>query len=110
MIYHICTEAEWQNCLSLEIYFPSRYENDNFIHCSTAKQIEKIANTHYKNESKIYLLIIDDRLEKTHIKYENLDGGKELFPHIYRELPKSSISSVQKISKKANQQFQIINQ
>jgi uncharacterized protein (DUF952 family) len=109
MIYHICKEAEWQNCITLDIYYPSRYEIDKFIHCSTSKQIEKIANTHYKNESIIYLLIIDDTLEKTHIKYENLDGGKELFPHIYRKLPKSSISSVQKISKTANQQFQIIN-
>ena len=107
MIYHICTESEWNHCVSLDIYFPSRYDKDAFIHCSTVKQIEKIANTHYQNESTIYLLNIDDTLEQLYIKYENLDGGNELFPHIYRKIPKTSISSIQKISKTINKSFKI---
>jgi len=91
MIYHLATEAEWKACKNKTVYAQKRFEQDGFIHSSTKSQIEKTANRLFKNHSKVVLLFINDESEKEFIKYENLKGGKELYPHIYRKLPKKSI-------------------
>lgn len=91
MIYHIATESEWEKHKDNALYFPDKFEQEGFIHCSKANQIKKVANTFYASYTKLWLLFIDDSKEKEFIKYENLEGGTELFPHLYRKLPKDSI-------------------
>lgn len=105
MIYHIATESEWEASLDDENYIPERYAEDEFIHCSTKDQIVRTAHRLYSDESYIILLYIDDSNESDFIKYENLEGGTELFPHIYRPLPKESISRVVKVGKKDDGSF-----
>ena len=111
MIYHIATESEWELHKENSVYFPSKFEQVGFIHCSKANQIEKVANTFYASYTKLCLLFIDDNKEKEFIKYENLEGGTELFPHIYRKLPKDSIIKTIQLEKKhKNASFEIQNE
>jgi uncharacterized protein (DUF952 family) len=42
-----------------------------------------------------------------HTIYENGEGGKELFPHIYRELPKSSIIKAVLVAKSEDDKFKL---
>lgn len=100
MIYHIATESEWEKHQDNNLYFPEKFDQEGFIHCSKANQIEKVANTFYASYSKIWLLFIDDSKENDFIKYENLEGGSELFPHLYRKLPKESIVKTILLEKK----------
>ena len=104
MIYHIATESEWEANLEDETYTPERYATDEFIHCSTGDQVIQTANRLYTDMYTIMLLYIDDSNEKF-IKYENLEGGTELFPHIYRPLPKESIAKVVKLNRNNNGTF-----
>jgi uncharacterized protein (DUF952 family) len=39
-------------------------------------------------------LVIDTGLVKPEIRYENLEGGPELFPHIYGPLNRTAIRSI----------------
>lgn len=105
MIYHIATIADWENCKNDDVYIPSRFAVDGFIHCSTETQIDRIANTIFSSYSIVWLLTINDTQEKAFITYENLEGGKERFPHIYRKLPKSSIERVLLLEKEENGNF-----
>lgn len=98
MIYHIASAKEWEQCQADEAYAPARFDQDGFIHCSTAGQVKRIADTILEHQHEIWLLCIDEEAEKGFIKYENLEGGDELFPHIYRKLPKRSIRKVIKIA------------
>jgi len=104
MIYHFTTESEWASYKNKEAYAPKKFAQEGFIHCSTKSQLQKTADKHFKNHSEILLLSIDDESEKDFIKYENLGGGKELFPHIYRRLPKRSILKIT-VLKKINGAF-----
>jgi len=91
MIYHITSEKEWEQCEALDFYAPARFDKDGFIHCSAAQQVKRIADTLFRDHQEVWVLYIDDEEEKEFIKYENLEGGEELFPHIYHKLPKKSI-------------------
>ena len=56
---------------------------DGFIHCSTPEQVVQVANLRFRGESGFVLLLIDPDKVKAEIIYENLEGGQQLFPHIY---------------------------
>jgi uncharacterized protein (DUF952 family) len=105
MIYHITTEPEWELQAGNNYYEPKRFEEEGFIHCSTKTQVQHTANRIFNSYKTILLLCIDDEKEKSFIKYENLEGGKELYPHIYRKLPKENILKVLKILKAADDSF-----
>jgi uncharacterized protein (DUF952 family) len=105
MIYHIATEVDWQNCIKGDLYAPGRFNTDGFIHCSTKNQIERIANSIFRAYSKVRLIFVDDEKEKEFIVYENLEGGKEVFPHIYRKLPQDSIVKTVLLEKSVNEDF-----
>lgn len=107
MIYHIASVNEWEQNRNRVFYIPKRFYNDGFIHCSTNSQINKIANGIFANQEKIYLLRINDLEILEHIIYENLEGGTELFPHIYALLLKSNIVKVEEIIKQIDQPFDI---
>ena len=101
------SEREWEDQLNESTYAPSRYKLEGFIHCSTKDQIERTANTIFKSHNKIYLLHIEEEKEQECLKCENLEGGEELFPHLYKILPKSSIHKSEEIFKLENGLFYI---
>jgi uncharacterized protein (DUF952 family) len=107
MIFHITTDAEWDQHLGKDHYFPNRFNKDGFIHCSTGRQVKRIADALFRDYQEIILLHIDDSAEKKFLKFENLEGGTELFPHIYRKLPKQSIVTTSRVRKTAGYGFDI---
>lgn len=91
-IYHITSENEWQQALANGQYLPANYAADGFIHCSKREQVTAVANRVYTGQSGLILLKIDSTKLTAPVKEENLEGGTELFPHIYGPLPVSAVS------------------
>ena len=59
-----------------------------FIHGSFRDQVERIGSFHYATTSEpVIVLEIDTRRLTAPVRIENLEGGSELFPHIYGPLP-----------------------
>ena len=107
MIYHLTTQAEWDKHLTETEYYPVGFNEEGFIHASTALQVERTANRIFKGYKNLLLLHVDDTIEKAHIIYENLEGGAELFPHIYRRLPKASIVKIDEVKADESGHFQV---
>jgi len=59
---------------------------DGFIHCSTRDQVIQVANARFRGQSGLVLLHVDTDKVGSEIVYENLEGGQQLFPHIYGKL------------------------
>ena len=83
IIYHITTKTAWDESLKLGFYVPLAFEKEKFIHCSTKQQVVNTANRIFKNKWDLVLLCIQTEKVLSAIVYENLDGGAELYPHIY---------------------------
>ena len=103
-IFHVTSERDWAEARKDGDYRLSTRGvtllDQGFIHCSTAKQVERIANTVFPDlEGWLVVLEIEtDRLE-AEVRYENLDGGSEVFPHIYGALPISAVTRVTTLRK-----------
>ncbi|MDQ4100256.1 MAG: DUF952 domain-containing protein [Chloroflexota bacterium] len=62
-------------------------ERVGFIHCSFRDQVERIGSFLYATVAEpIIVLEIDPRRLSVPVRVENLEGGSELFPHIYGPL------------------------
>lgn len=94
MIFHIAEKAAWEACMELDSYVPSEYLNEGFIHCSELPQVERTANNYYQGRKDLLLLAIESEKLQAIIRYENLGGGEENFPHVYGELCKLAITQV----------------
>jgi uncharacterized protein (DUF952 family) len=91
MIYHIAKVGEFSLSTSRGSYYPGQFPQDGFIHCSTKNQVLSVANTWFLHAENLVLLEIDEQMLNIEVKYENLEGGQEMYPHIYGEIALSAI-------------------
>jgi uncharacterized protein (DUF952 family) len=65
-----------------------------FVHCAFEEQVGRVANVFFGGVAKLVVLrIAIDRL-KAEVRYENLGGGHELFPHVYGQLNLDAVVAV----------------
>jgi uncharacterized protein (DUF952 family) len=83
IIYHITTEHQWQDAQCQKHYEAESFQTEGFIHCSDANQVIRVANHFFRNTQGLKLLHIKIELLHSRLVYENLEGGEELFPHVY---------------------------
>ena len=86
MIYHITHQVDWSSALDAGEYNANSLASQGFIHCSTREQVLPVAQRYYAGQAGLVLLCIEEEKLTAPVRYENLEGGKELFPHIYGPL------------------------
>jgi uncharacterized protein (DUF952 family) len=108
MIYHIATRADWGSAQAAGEYTADSLGSEGFIHCSTAGQVRSTANRFFHGRQDLALLTIDEKKVTAEVRYENLEGGKDLFPHIYGPLPLGAIVRVLNLTPGPDGLFRII--
>jgi uncharacterized protein (DUF952 family) len=93
-IFHITKRAEWERAEREGIYQTPTLASEGFIHCSRSDQVIRIANALFTGQTGLVLLEIDTRQVGAEIRYENCEGGQEVFPHIYGALNLDSVVRV----------------
>jgi uncharacterized protein (DUF952 family) len=93
-MYHITTAAEAEHARETGEYTPEGFAAEGFIHCSYAHQVRGVMERIFKGREGLVLLEIDPSRLTCKVIDENLEGGQELFPHIYGPLPMSAVVRV----------------
>lgn len=93
-LYHITSDSEWRQALTTGEYRPAAFAREQFIHCSYAAQVSGVANRLFRNVAALLLLEIDRASLSCPVVDENLEGGTQLFPHVYGPLPVSAVRAV----------------
>ena len=83
LICHITQRTNWERATAEGRYMADTLHSQGFIHCSTPQQVIPVANFLFRGKADLVLLGIDESLVQSNIRYENLEGGTKLFPHIY---------------------------
>ncbi len=104
-IYHILPKDDWEQAQSAGVYQPASLAEQGFIHCSKVDQVVKVANSYYGECSDLVLLCIAVDKVCTEIKYEDLLGEGERFPHIYGPLVLESVVSASPLERDEDGQF-----
>ena len=94
VVYHIARKTDWHSALAAGSYAAATLNTEGFIHCSTAEQVIATANRLFKGRHDLVLLGIETDRIQAEIRHENLEGGSDLFPHVYGALEIASILAV----------------
>lgn len=94
MIFHITSRTAWESALGAGIYAADSLAAEGFIHCSTADQYIRVANQRFRGRTDLVLLHIDPTRLHSEVRYENLEGGESLFPHVYGAIPIAAVLNV----------------
>ena len=93
-ILHITKRGQWEQAKEDGCYEASSLKKQGFTHCSTANQVIRVANFLFAGQQGLVLLVIEEASVKPEVRYENLEGGEELFPHIYGPLNLDAVVDV----------------
>jgi uncharacterized protein (DUF952 family) len=104
IIFHIVRSEAWASRAGGS-YHPEIYSVDGFVHCSMRDQVVKVADTRFRGQKGLVLLCIDTDQVTAEIRYENLEGGRELFPHIYGEINTNAVVQVAEFEPGINGHF-----
>jgi len=114
MIYHLTPRKEWKRALAIGDYRAKSLEKEGYIHCSTLSQIVPVAMEFFPNRRKVAILVVDDTLLTSPLKWEKPSGGTpppgvpagEKFPHIYGALNLDAVTKVLDMERDADDVFQ----
>src|SRR5215212_8276237 len=93
-IYHITSQKEALKAAEIGEYTPAAFDREGFIHCSYAHQVPATLNRIFRGRADLVVLEIDPEKLGCEVVVENLEGGAELFPHIYGRLRMSAVLRV----------------
>src|SRR6185295_17521570 len=93
-IFHITTHDAWEHAKAAGRYTADSLQSEGFIHCSEARQVTWVANTRFKGRTDLVLLHVDEAAVGAEVRRENLEGGTQLFPHVYGALPVTAVVDV----------------
>ena len=95
-IFHIMKRDEWQGNTHTN-YLPASLVKQGFIHCCTEEQIPGVVRQWFAGEKKLLVMEIEPDKLVSKLKFENLEGGKELFPHIYGLINPEAIVQIKEL-------------
>ena len=108
IIFHITRQEAWakrEDQSAVGCYRPEMFPVEGFVHCSTRDQVVKVADIRFRGQKGLVLLCIDTDKVTAEIRYENLEGGRELFPHIYGEINTDAVVQVAEFEAGVNGHF-----
>ena len=94
MILHVTTPAAWADAIATGVYAADSLVTAGFIHCCEERQLAGVLERHFPGRSGLLLLHVDTTRLDAEVTYENLEGGTELFPHVYGPIPVSAVVDV----------------
>lgn len=106
-MFHITSRHEIEAAQQVGYYQPQAFPQEGFIHCSYKSQVVSVANRLFRHREDLVLLAIEPSRLNCQVIDENLEGGTELFPHIYGSLPLTAICSIHEFPCNAHGWFQL---
>jgi uncharacterized protein (DUF952 family) len=106
-LFHIASARDAREAQRTSTYAPQAFEAEGFIHCSYRRQVCEVANRRFAGRSDLVLLEIEPGRLTCPVVDENLEGGAELFPHVYGRLPMSAVTQIHEFPCGADGRFEL---
>jgi uncharacterized protein (DUF952 family) len=107
MILHIAHRDDWETALHSGHYEGPTLAPEGFIHASTLSQVIPVANLLFRGREDLVLLVIDEQRLSAEVRPENIEGGTELYPHIYGPMECDAVESVLPFQPDADGSFEL---
>jgi uncharacterized protein (DUF952 family) len=105
IMLHAAKQNQWDTVNACGSYRGDTLDSQGYIHCSKPDQLIRVANFIFRGRTDLVLLCIDRPKVGPEIRDENLEGGDELFPHIYGPLNVDAVTAVLDFQPRADGTF-----
>jgi uncharacterized protein (DUF952 family) len=110
VIYHIARVVDWVAGVEAGAYTVSTrgrtLAEEGFLHASTAAQVAGVANAFYAGAGDLVVLAIDEGLLSAQVRYEEVPGAAEPYPHIYGPLNPDAVVATYPLEAGADGRFE----
>ena len=110
-IYHVTTPDVWTAAAARGAYRVSTRGRTlaevGFIHCSYRHQVSRVADLLYPDAEELLLLVVEPSRLGAPLRVENLEGGDELFPHIYGPLELAAVVQTARMRRAEDGSFRL---
>ena len=96
-IIHITDQQTWKKALESGVYKADALESSGFIHCCLSEQVNGVLDKWFQGVNDLISIELDPQKIKSKIVFENLEGGEEVFPHIYGPINLDAVISIKTI-------------
>ena len=100
-VLHLASYEAWLAAVEAGSYHADSLSTEGFIHCSKLSQIVDVANTFYRSQGGLVLLVIDVSKLAVELKWEppaepepSHARAGDLFPHVYGPLNLEAVVKV----------------
>jgi uncharacterized protein (DUF952 family) len=93
VLYHIVSNDEFAAAPG-GAYAPAAFVREGFVHCSYLRQLVAVGNRIFPGRQDLVVLEIDPSRLTCRIVDENLEGGTELYPHVYGTITPEAVVRV----------------
>lgn len=97
-IFHITQKSKWRAAESGGIYQGESLKDVGFIHCCFQPQVGRVLQQWFTGMDDLVLVEINPQKINAEIRYENLEGGSEKFPHIYGPINLDAVITVSEMN------------
>ena len=102
-IYHIAYPADWESAKEQGEYRMSTrgrtLEEQGFIHAGEVGQVAPVANMIYGEDDELIVLVIDPATLQSELRYDDVPGWADPFPHIYGPLNIEAVTDTLPLNK-----------
>ena len=98
-IFHITHPETWRTAKDDKFYSSDTLSEIGFIHCCGKDQIEFVLDQWFFEWKNLILLEIEIDKLSSRLVFENLEGGNELFPHVYGPVDLDAIITIKEMKK-----------
>jgi uncharacterized protein (DUF952 family) len=91
IIIHLIPTVDWEKIQGETMLFSESVVQYGFVHCCMPEQVQGVLNQWFANQKDVAAVEIDTNLLVSPFVCENLEGGSELFPHIYGLVNKDAV-------------------
>lgn len=80
---------------------------EGFIHCSDPPQLKEVADRLFRGRGDLVLLVVDPARLVSQVRLENLEGGEEMFPHVYGPIEIEAVIDVRPFVPRPDGTFEV---
>lgn len=91
IVIHLMRRMDWEKIRGDQKLFSESVIQNGFVHCCFPEQVHGVIKQWFAGLKGVIAVEIDSNLLISPLVLENLEGGSELFPHIYGLVNKDAV-------------------